>query len=554
MEKTLTVKKEKLYSFIWIVPLVALIIAASLIYQTHFNKGPQITLILSKADGIEAGKTTIKALSVVVGKVQSISLSPDRKNVIAEVQMDRGTEDLINEDAKFWIQKVRIDREGVSGLDTILSGYYIELEPGKSKHPRKLFTVLDEPPFTPDSKGLYINLYSKSSKKVSEGDTVKFKGIDAGKILDANYDFEKNRMMYRVFIAEPFSKLINSHTEFWISSGISFSMGPNGLKVDTDSLENIVAGGISFDNLEENLMSELKPAKNDDTFLLHANRFDLSPTYDEDRTLNYVVLLKKPERGIQKDSPVFFKGVQVGVVKKAPYFPKDYRLFHDSSDYSPVLLTIQQERFEKSTLESIDTLKEDITDLIKNKNLTASVESMNLFTGQSNITLSIGDGKAVNKNRIIHEEPYDGYTVIPSMDSDFKKKKKDIGIFAHNLATLPLKDLSDNVNRLLTNFQNTSGEVQALTANLNAIVNKLQKENVSGEMVGTLKQIQNIMGSYSADSAFYQDLSTAIKELNTTMKGLQPVVRKVDEKTNSLVFSYDRGDPIPQGSNGNKEK
>ena len=67
MDKILTVKKEKLYSFIWTVPIVALIIAGTLIYRSHFNKGPEITLILSKADGIEAGKTAIKALSVNVG-------------------------------------------------------------------------------------------------------------------------------------------------------------------------------------------------------------------------------------------------------------------------------------------------------------------------------------------------------------------------------------------------------------------------------------------------------------------------------------------------------
>ena len=210
MDKILTVKKEKLYSFIWTVPIVALIIAGTLIYRSHFNKGPEITLILSKADGIEAGKTAIKALSVNVGKIESISLSPDRKNVVAIARMNPGTDDLIRDDSRFWIQKVRIDRQGVSGLDTLLSGYYIELSPGNSPKPARMFTVLDDPPLATDDRGLYLTLHSESLKKVSPGSILKFKGIEAGHVLDANYDFDKQIMTYRVFVPEPYSRLIDS--------------------------------------------------------------------------------------------------------------------------------------------------------------------------------------------------------------------------------------------------------------------------------------------------------------------------------------------------------
>ncbi|WP_274968743.1 intermembrane transport protein PqiB [Succinimonas amylolytica] len=554
MDKILTVKREKLYSFIWTVPIVALIIAGTLIYRSHFNKGPEITLILSKADGIEAGKTAIKALSVNVGKIESISLSQDRKNVVAIARMNPGTEDLVRDDSRFWIQKVRIDRQGVSGLDTLLSGYYIELSPGNSPKPSRMFTVMDDPPLATDDKGIYLTLHSESLKKVSPGSALKFKGIEAGHVLDANYDFEKQIMSYRVFVAEPYASIIDSGTKFWISSGITFSMGPDGLKVDTDSIENIISGGISFDNIEGNSLNEDDdvPVHNDHVFVLYNDRLSIIPTYAQNRTLNYIIFLPFPDRGLQAESPVFFKGVQVGVVKKMPYFPENYRIFHDYSKYTAVLIGIQQERFEKSSLESIEEIRQDIDNLIKNKNLTASVENMNILTGKKCIDLQSDVDPAAN--RLVFNAPYHGYQVIPSLDKSFSTIQDDLSRFTHKLATLPMEDLANNVNQLLKNFQNTALEINALTSNINAIAEKLHKENVSQEMLNTLKEVQAIMSSYSSDSALYRELSLAVKELNSTLKGVKPVVTKVNEKTNSLVFSYDRQDPVPAGKKENKKK
>jgi len=555
MDKILTVKKEKLYSFIWTVPIVALIIAGTLIYRSHFNKGPEITLILSKADGIEAGKTAIKALSVNVGKIESISLSPDRKNVVAIARMNPGTDDLIRDDSRFWIQKVRIDRQGVSGLDTLLSGYYIELSPGNSPKPARMFTVLDDPPLATDDRGLYLTLHSESLKKVSPGSILKFKGIEAGHVLDANYDFDKQIMTYRVFVPEPYSRLIDSGTKFWISSGITFSMGTDGLKVDTDSVENIISGGISFDNIEGGNLNEDDdvPVANDHVFVLYNDRLSIVPTYAQNRSLNYIIFLPYPDRGLQAESPVFFKGVQVGVVKKMPYFPENYRIFHDYSKYTAVLISIQQERFEKSSLESIEEIRQDIDNLIRNKNLTASVENMSILTGKKCIDLQ-SDVDPASANRIVFNAPYHGYQVIPSLDKSLNTIQDDLSRFTHKLATLPMEDLANNVNQLLKNFQNTALEINALTGNINAIAEKLHKENVSQEMLNTLREVQTILGSYSSDSALYRDLSLAVKELNSTLKGVKPVVSKVNEKTNSLVFSYDRQDPVPAGKKENKKK
>ncbi|MBJ6934416.1 MCE family protein, partial [Vibrio cholerae] len=92
--------------------------------------GPKITLILPTADGLEVGKTQIKALNVNVGVITEIKLSEDYDHIVATAQMSKDADRMLREDTLFWVVKPRIGREGISGLDTLLSGAYIQLQPG----------------------------------------------------------------------------------------------------------------------------------------------------------------------------------------------------------------------------------------------------------------------------------------------------------------------------------------------------------------------------------------------------------------------------------------
>ena len=292
MAKSIMIKKEKFYSFIWFVPVIAVCIAASLVYSVHFDKGPMITLILTSADGIEAGKTAIKARSVEIGKVKSISLASDLKSVIALVQMNEDTEYLLNEDTKFWIEKPRVDRKGVSGLSTILSGYYIELAPGSSTKLANKFTVLDDPPANMNADGLVLSLVSKSNKKITVGDTVRFKGMDAGMVITADYDFNNHNLVYSIVINPPFNKIVTNQSRFWISSGISVTMGAEGFHINTDSLESIISGGISFDTPNLGKGYYLTRASSGQTYTLYDNYDDISNTYDSEKELADAIIKK----------------------------------------------------------------------------------------------------------------------------------------------------------------------------------------------------------------------------------------------------------------------
>lgn len=544
MSLKMLIKKEKLYSLIWLVPFVALCLAISLVYSSNFNKGPVITLILNKADGLEEGKTAIKALSVEVGKIKKISLTPDLKSVKATVQMNLGTEELLKDDSVFWIQKPRIDRQGVSGLSTILSGYYIELKPGISEQSSDNFNVLEDPPIAIEDSSLLVTLESKSSKMVSEGDVVSFKGMFVGNVVAKQYDFNTGKLQYKVNIRKPFSSLVNKDTKFWISSGISVGMGADGLNIDTDSIESILKGGISFDNFIDSDV-KLPPSTNGSVFNLYNNKNDIMINYA--KNIDYIVFLKKPSKNLVVDSPVFYKGLQVGIVKKSPYFSKGFKLFKDSTDSAAVLISIQIERFDKNNERSVNELSADIDYLIKNKGLTANVETLNIITGRNYINLTEEKNHPDKKASLKHDK-YDGYAVIPSFEKDISTLQQDITAFVHNLGTLPINELLYNINVLVKNSQRTSAEITALVANVDALVDNINKNDLSGEMLNTLKSLDKTLNSYSSDSEMYKELGKSLKSLNNTLKSIEPVVKKLDEKPDALIFSYDKEDPMPRKS------
>ena len=73
-EARATVRQRRRISRIWLVPLVAVALGAWMVVYTWQTEGPEIEIVFSTAEGIEAGKTKVKARSVEVGVVERVVL------------------------------------------------------------------------------------------------------------------------------------------------------------------------------------------------------------------------------------------------------------------------------------------------------------------------------------------------------------------------------------------------------------------------------------------------------------------------------------------------
>src|SRR5574338_374975 len=77
------------FSLIWLIPIVAAIAGAFLVYRTFAERGPSITIVLEAASGIEPGKTPIKYRDVHPGVVEHVTLSDSFKQVVVTARMEK---------------------------------------------------------------------------------------------------------------------------------------------------------------------------------------------------------------------------------------------------------------------------------------------------------------------------------------------------------------------------------------------------------------------------------------------------------------------------------
>lgn len=547
-----TERKAGVFSLVWVVPLLALALTAWLIWNNTLNNGPVIHITTNSAAGIEEGKTLIKTRSVTVGVVTDVVLDPDYRNTILTVQMDTNTEDLLREDTKFWVVKPRIGNAGISGLDTLLSGSYIQLSRGTSDKFATDFKALDDPPVRLNGEdGVMVSLVSKNSRKLDTGDEVSFRGFSVGAITDVNLDLETQEVQYQVFIRKPYSDLVKPNTKFWISSGMDMNLNSSGLSLRTESLNNIVMGGLSFDNfLSHETEQQAKPVADNTVYALYDRREEARLASLEGAPL-YVVMLEDSVYNIAPGSSVVYRGVQVGEVVKVPWFRPEQNVF--TAKALPVMIALTRDLVHQ------DEIAQAIDGFLREGHLCAQVGSANVVMSNNQIDLvydpqqqcslvsridNLADYGLVLANEPDHENivNYQGYHVIPlipaqSLTTQVDQIMERVKLVLDNVNGLDLEGISDDLR----------GSLQAFTGAMNAFTQSnasLQDMKVLKKLADAFDNLNRTVKSYGPGTVLYDSLGRNLKQLEQILKDLGPVMNEMGQSPRSLIFGG-QNDPVP---------
>ena len=74
------------------------------------------------------------------------------------------------------------------------------------------------------------------------------------------------------------------------------------------------------------------------------------------------------------------------------------------------------------------------------------------------------------------------------------------------------------------------------------IILLIGSDGVNNNKKKTVDKLNKTIESYSANSDLYKSLMDMSQKLNTTLDELSPTIKKVGQKSNSLVFSSDSKD------------
>lgn len=540
---TARVNQLRHLSPIWLVPIVAALIGLWLVYATLSNQGPLITMTMVNAEGIEAGKTMIKARSVEVGTVQSVRLSEDLSHVVVTARMAVDTEDLLRQDSQMWVVKPRIERQGISGLGTLLSGAYIELLPGKGKKYADHFAVLDTPPVAqPDEKGLRIQLISDQSRGLNIGDPVMYRGFTVGRVEQSHFSAGSRQMEYQLFISAPYDSLVTSNARFWLNGGLRFEASTEGVKFETGSLENIIKGGISFDVPKGWDLG--KPVESRHQFKLYTDEAS-SRMRDYDRYLEYVLLFDDSVRGLAEGAPVEYRGIRIGTVQEVPYQLDDGKLLGTTQGQIPVLIRIEPERFDADNSErALGQLYRDLEQQIR-KGLRATLKTGSLLTG----ALFVDFNFQPDSPRAAGYGRFGKYPTIPTLPGGLARIEQQANRLLTKLNALPLDTTLGNLDAMLKESKQSFAAMRELSANLNQLTKQPGAQQLPAELTKTMQELQKTLQSFSSGSPVYGDLNRSIESLNQLLRELRPVARKVNDKPNSLIFNQTLPpDPQPRSA------
>ncbi|UZE33992.1 MlaD family protein [Pseudomonas sp. B21-059] len=297
------------WSAIWVLPLIALIIGGWLGWRAYSQTGIEIQLRFESGEGIQANKTEVVYKGMPVGKVKTLALDDEgnSKGVIATVEMNKDVEQYLKTNTRFWLVKPSVSLAGITGLETLVSGNYIAVNPGEGEPTRKFKALAEEPPLSDAKPGLHLTIKAERLGSLSRGSPVFYKQIQVGQIKSFLLSEDQNTVELKVYIEPTYANLVRKHTRFWNASGISIDANLSGVKVRSESLSSIVAGGIAFATPEN---------RRDSPPTDPSLPFRLYEDFDAAQAGIRVKVKLTDFEGLQAGrTPVMYKGIQVGSLK-----------------------------------------------------------------------------------------------------------------------------------------------------------------------------------------------------------------------------------------------
>jgi paraquat-inducible protein B len=539
-------------SVIWLAPAFALAVVAWLSVHTLLQRGPAISIRFTSAEGLTAGETEIRHKGVRVGTVESFVLSPNLSEVIVHARMTREVSAHLTGSTRFWIVTPRVGTSGISGLNTLVSGAYIEMYPGEGE-PQRDFVGLEDPPLLqPDTPGRAFTLTEDELGAIGPGTPVNYRGVQVGQVEGYALDGNGKHVNIYAFVRAPYDALVHDDTRFWDASAIDVSAGPQGIRVRLNSLQQLVTGAIGFDTplpaapvvatesvgqaIAQQAAGRPLAATTAAGAAPEAATDKVFPLYDSQAVALrnrggprlYYTLRFDEAAGLQSGTPVQLRGVEVGEVTHAQLvFDAAAATLYESASMSIDPNAVQLVGVaHNSGAEQLAAIRAGMGRLVA-RGLRAQLVTANFLTGQKVIALDIAPDAAPVR--------FDASAATPEFPT------------AHGA----------DVDAILQSLQNTLHHIDAATAgpalgnaikNLDATLGHL--EQITRELQPQIKPLvaslratadaaqaaaQSANGAIGPDSALASELPGLLQQMSAAARSIRELADFLDRHPEALL-------------------
>ncbi len=424
---------------------------------------------------------------VVIGRVTGIVLSDDHTHVLVHVRLDQREKHFAAADTRFWVVRPRLGLGGVSGLGTLISGAYVAADAGTAPDTRTDFIGLETPPAVLRGKqGRAFAVHSDDLASLDIGSPVYYRRMQAGRISGYRLDDDGKGVTIQLFVDAPYDRFVTRSAHFWNASGIDLSVSASGLKLKTESLATVLAGGVAFQAFDDSAPPQ--PADEGTRFEMYADvaaamRPPDGPELDVRMRFNETL------RGLVVGASVDFRGISIGNVKSI------------NLDYEPTTQTFPADVIATIYPQRLGRINERFFEEGKGRvNFIAVLSSL----------IDHGFRAQLRTGNLLTQQLYIAIDVVPNA----KPAKLDASTTTLEIPTAP-------------------GSFDALQRQLTEIVDKLDKvpfEQIGNELRDTLHGTRVLLGKLNDEvtpqaRAVLEQAQQALKTLDRSLAEDSPLQR-----------------------------
>ena len=530
--------KFNLITSIWIVPFIALIIAGWLAYQYFSELGPEIKIIFPKNEGLIAGQSQVKFRNVPVGKVTKIHITEDTQGVVVVVRMNKEAEGYMTEHAKFWIVKPEVGISGVSGLDTLISGTYIDVFSESGGAFKEEHIGLTQP-YRNISGGEYFHLTSLNGDNVAVGTPIYYKNIKVGQVEYLYLGMDNKSVDIIVFVDKQYVPYVHDDSRFWTQNMVNVDFSRGNLDINVAPIHTMLQGGIAFSSSGDN---KDNPVSAKHVFPLYKSKTEADTkriVTDSTAMKKFILHTQGSIANLKINSAVRYDGFDIGQVE-------DIQLSYDKNTHKmlgKVRIAIDTSLF----MDPNDTNSTGEANLYQavEEGLRAKITPLLPISGMLFVDLTFAnkDGKAsIGKGN--------NYALFPTTTNNDASAMNSLSQILAKINTLPLDELFasvqkvveesekpiENANVLLEDLQKTVQNINTLTGKESFKVLPDELHKAIQEMTRTLKSTQKVVKTYDSNSLVKEQLTQTLEIVSKTSQEMQVFLRMLNRKPNSLIF------------------
>jgi len=533
-------QKSKGFSPVWVIPIVAALLGGWMVFQNLLEEKLTVTVKFKDAGGLVKDKTLVKYRDIVVGKVTDVHIEHGAGDINVVLQFDDVDPEAITESTRFWVVKPRVGLGGVTGLDTLLSGSYIEVDPDLKGEPATEFIGLDEPGIHQlGNPGTRYNLQAYRLGSVGRGAPVKYRDINVGQVSRYELAEDNSTVEIEIFIRAPYDKLVKKDTRFWNISGLEVDAGAEGFALKMASVATLIAGGIAFNNNDESTAAQA-PAHS--VFTLYDS--------EDDEIIAAEVAFSVPMKlyfddvqGLEEGAPATYKGLRIGTIDQVSI---------EEDDDNQVMLTFAMLKIEPDRLPGKLSNRFDSDDkrtkgvhrffeALATRGVRAQLKTGNLLTGKALVLFD--DSRQVEPASV---EYVDGVAVFPTIPQEsFEAIIAKVDSILAKIDAIPIEKIGSNLAQTSSNLAQTTTSVNEVPiaeigdnlAALTAKLDKLPVGQIGKDLAETLASLEALIETLNAAKGGVLGVQThkALTEIGRAATALRGMAEYLERHPEALL-------------------